>query len=81
MQLCLIVKYYLVYANYALQMRFTDAETCYAVALMVNACLSIPLASLPACLPAHPPSCRLLANKLKANRRLIKCALCRVFIK
>lgn len=51
MQLCLIVKYYLVYANYALQMRFTDAETCYAVALMVNASLRIPLPRLPALSP------------------------------
>lgn len=51
MQLCLIVKYYLVYANYALQMRFTDAETCYAVALMVNASPSIPLPRLPALSP------------------------------
>lgn len=73
MQLCLIVNYYLVYANYALQMRFTDAETCYAVALMVNACLSIPFGR-PTPLPL--PS---TVNKLKTNRRLIKCALCRIY--
>lgn len=73
MQLCLIVKYYLVYANYALQMRFTDAETCYAVALMVNACLSIPFQAFPSPPPIPP------INKLKTNRRLIKCALCRIY--